>query len=63
MPATADAQAEAGAEAGPRAEAGAAAAAGTAAGHPWWHFAALAVVDVEANACLVAAYRYTSLTR
>jgi len=28
-----------------------------------WAYALLALLDVEANACLVLAYRYTSLTR
>lgn len=28
-----------------------------------WAYAVLALLDVEANACLVLAYRYTSLTR
>lgn len=29
----------------------------------WWAYALLAWLDVEANACLVLAYRFTSLTR
>lgn len=28
-----------------------------------WAYAVLALLDVEANACLVLAYRFTSLTR
>ena len=30
---------------------------------PWWAYALLALIDVEANFCLVLAYRYTSMTR
>lgn len=29
----------------------------------WWAYALLALLDVEANFCVVLAYRYTSLTR
>lgn len=29
----------------------------------WWAYCLLALLDVEGNACLVLAYRYTSLTR
>ena len=37
-------------------------AAGLALSQPLWAYALLALLDVEANALLVAAYRYTSLT-